>query len=320
MSVSVIIPVKDDPPIVRCIESVLGALSTGVESEVLVVDNGSAADFRAGLETLCGVRILDEAQPGAAAARNAGIAAATGDVLLFTDADCVVDAGWVVAALEGLEATGADVLRGSAGGIATTAGARLIEASFDPRSHWAPGRSVAADTKNMAVRRDVFEGLHFNPESLRGEDSEFGRHAIARGFQIAYWPAMRVEHEHEQRLETFLAKRMCGGWVAERTNAELAALYSVPGRRRRLARAAAAVPSRTARGFFARALVRGGLAAGSALTVMEGRLPRRLGGRAARLLGAWSFGVGGFLFLAGLPQPPYTSLTSGAYFRRSSGQ
>ena len=49
MRVSVILPVKDDPPVFEAVASVL---AEGGELEFLVVDNGSAPAFRASLNAL----------------------------------------------------------------------------------------------------------------------------------------------------------------------------------------------------------------------------------------------------------------------------
>jgi hypothetical protein len=126
---------------------------------------------------------------------------------------------------------------------------------------------------------------------------------------------MRVSHEHEARLDTFIAKRIAGGWVAERTGDDLEAAYGTRARRRRISRAAAALPS-AATAAASRELVRAALAASAAATRLEGRVPVSLGGRAASILGAWAFGVGGFLYRAGLPQPRYARLLDGSYFRQ----
>jgi glycosyltransferase involved in cell wall biosynthesis len=41
------------------------------------------------------VRLLKETEPGPGPARNKGVAEAKGEILAFTDADCVIDAGWL---------------------------------------------------------------------------------------------------------------------------------------------------------------------------------------------------------------------------------
>jgi glycosyltransferase involved in cell wall biosynthesis len=70
--------------------------------EVLVVDNGSTDNSKAIAiryqNRLLNFRIVDAtARRGSAYARNEGAKTATGDVLLWCDADNVVDSGWIKA-------------------------------------------------------------------------------------------------------------------------------------------------------------------------------------------------------------------------------
>ena len=64
--------------------------------EVIVVDDGST-DETAAIAHKCNVSVITQPNAGPAAARNRGAAAAQGDLLLFTDADCVPVPGWISA-------------------------------------------------------------------------------------------------------------------------------------------------------------------------------------------------------------------------------
>lgn len=69
------------------------------DADLIVVDNhrGAAADGVA--ERIAAqfprVRVVREAVPGVSAARNAGVRAARGEIVAFTDDDVVVDPGWL---------------------------------------------------------------------------------------------------------------------------------------------------------------------------------------------------------------------------------
>src|SRR5579863_10079992 len=71
-----------------------------VDWEVLVVDNNSKDRTRSVVEEFSSVyprfRYLFEGQQGLSNARNAGIAAARGRVLAFTDDDVIIDPGWLL--------------------------------------------------------------------------------------------------------------------------------------------------------------------------------------------------------------------------------
>lgn len=93
LSVSVVIPVKDDGELLRrCLRAL--TLQTSVPDEVVVVDNGSTDDS-ARIALDLGARVVTCWQPGIAAASAAGYDAATGDLILRLDADCLPSRTWV---------------------------------------------------------------------------------------------------------------------------------------------------------------------------------------------------------------------------------
>jgi GT2 family glycosyltransferase len=107
--VSLVVASRYRPDLLRaCVESVLAG--SYERFELLVVDNGpdrpetselvrdlASADPR--------VRLLREPRPGAAVARNAGLAAARGDVVAFVDDDVVLDRRWLQAVTSAFGAT-----------------------------------------------------------------------------------------------------------------------------------------------------------------------------------------------------------------------
>jgi GT2 family glycosyltransferase len=101
-AVSVIIPTKNRPELLRrCLRAVLEQQSN-VEFEVIIVnDAGCAVDSVVGADK--NVKIILGPGRGPAAARNAGIAFATGGVVLFTDDDTIPQSGWLQAAVTALE-------------------------------------------------------------------------------------------------------------------------------------------------------------------------------------------------------------------------
>ena len=67
--------------------------------EVIVVNDGStdatASIARQHASRHPGVRVIDVPKGGLSAARNAGLAAATGEIVAYTDADVRVDPDWL---------------------------------------------------------------------------------------------------------------------------------------------------------------------------------------------------------------------------------
>jgi glycosyltransferase involved in cell wall biosynthesis len=101
-SLSVIIPVRDGGPTFSCQLAALADQEFDGEWELLVVDNGSSDDSRSQAESFRPrfnkLTVIDaSARPGQAYALNVGARSATGDALVFLDADDVVAPGYLAA-------------------------------------------------------------------------------------------------------------------------------------------------------------------------------------------------------------------------------
>jgi glycosyltransferase involved in cell wall biosynthesis len=91
VGLTVVIPAYNEerclPETLHRISGALGRLQQA--SEVIVVDNGSD-DRTRDVAEVCGARVVSHADHNISAVRNAGAHAATGDVLVFIDADTLV--------------------------------------------------------------------------------------------------------------------------------------------------------------------------------------------------------------------------------------
>ena len=200
----------------------LGALRTsgavdgkdGVE--VILADN-SGPDEPGGPPALPGARIVRCPQPGSYAARNAGAAAAAGDWLIFTDADCLPQPGWIAAWRRTIAAGTGKVL---AGPVEMQAGKTpgFVE-SYDLLRGIPQERYVArgyAATANLAVEAALFRALGgFDATRFSGGDADFTRRAAAAGHPVCFASAARVIHPCRTGWTDLIAKsrRIRGGQV-----------------------------------------------------------------------------------------------------------
>lgn len=94
---SVVVVTKDRPGMLAGLLASL-AIQSLAPDEVVVVDNNSTLSYDAVFDEYRGrlpLHTVVERVPGIPAARNRGIAEATGDIILFTDDDCRVEPDWV---------------------------------------------------------------------------------------------------------------------------------------------------------------------------------------------------------------------------------
>ncbi|MCL4838695.1 MAG: glycosyltransferase family 2 protein, partial [Thermoanaerobaculia bacterium] len=117
---SIVVPVYNERYLVEaCLRRVLAVAVPGVdEVEVIVVDDGSTDGTGAILDRLAAewperIRLLRQANAGKGAALTAGIAAATGDFILFQDADLEYDPRDIPALVAPLLEDAADAVYGS---------------------------------------------------------------------------------------------------------------------------------------------------------------------------------------------------------------
>ena len=104
VSVSIVVATKDRPAdLQRCLES-LAAQRSERRIEIIVVDNAAAVEREASaarratadvVRRFPGVILISEQRAGLSYARNRGIAAATGDIVVTTDDDVTCPPNWI---------------------------------------------------------------------------------------------------------------------------------------------------------------------------------------------------------------------------------
>ena len=218
-AVSVIVPVFDDRERLElCLRALIGQDYRG-SIEIIVVDNGSTQDMTAVKAVFPKVRWLFEAKPGSYNARNTGIAAAVGEILAFTDSDCVPELGWLSAGVAPLTEAPAPGFVGGRVDLFTTQQSGLSAAElFDLAVGFPQKRFVEevhfAMTANMltsaAVMRSV-GGFHGGLKS--GGDREWGTRAWDHGFPGRYVDEAVVRHPTRSTPAEVLKRirRVAGG-------------------------------------------------------------------------------------------------------------
>jgi len=195
-----------------------------VSLELLVVNNNCTDDTDAVLEEFAHtlpLRRVFEPAPGLSNARNAALAMATGEYILFTDDDVLVVESWLV---EFTNAIRRYPNAAAVGGVIEPwfqcepdpdlfSAFRELRIGFCGLDHHCPPGPLALPATlygaNMAYRMAAIDGHRFNPmlgvtpdSSGGGEEHEFLRQLRARGGEVIWWPAMSLRHYVDPRRMT----------------------------------------------------------------------------------------------------------------------
>lgn len=182
--------------------------------EIIVVDDDSPDDTASMAEALCARVVRLPCNMGPARARNEGVAAASGDVILFVDSDVTIPEGLV----EAIQARFEDPAVSAVQTLYTPScpASGLVSRYQNFYYHHALARVGEESTAIFAtwcaaVRKDLFERLGgFNtdiPEPTV-EDEEFGYAIADSGGRIILDKSLQVVHMAAYDLRGFARRRM----------------------------------------------------------------------------------------------------------------
>lgn len=191
------------------------------EFETIVVDDGSTDGTQEMMtEEFPTVQCLRNDKRGPAAARNRGIQIARGEIIAFTDDDCVVPANWLARLESGYMHY--PVAAGVGGSL--IAPPEMLKSNVFARYEYFVGHQLlgageqeylggyeapGGGTANMSYRRTVLEDVGGFDESFpvaAGEDADLNFRVCARGHRVLYMPIW-VTHMQEYSWARF--KRQC---------------------------------------------------------------------------------------------------------------
>jgi glycosyltransferase involved in cell wall biosynthesis len=183
------------------------------EREIIIVDDGStdktaelAAAFAAGRTD---VSVLRTAHLGASHARNSGFRAARGDIVFFSETDCVYDPGYVekaVAALASHPNAGAVCLTGAPLITRSTLGTQCIDIE-NKVQHALLAQGKIKPFYAWVYRLEVLQKLGgFDERLFQGEDRDLFRRLQKAGYEVAWVPGINWRHKRDQTL-SYLAER-----------------------------------------------------------------------------------------------------------------
>jgi GT2 family glycosyltransferase len=172
-----------------------------------VVDDGST-DRTAEVAEMAGARVVRQPHRGPAAARNLGASQAHGAILVFTDADCRPEPGWLAALVRAVD-SGADGAQGVYRSRQPGLVPRFAQAEFEERYALMRGHETIdlVATYAAAFRKDVFKaagGFDESYTTASNEDTELSYRLVAAGKRLVLAGDAIVFHEHPASLGRYM--------------------------------------------------------------------------------------------------------------------
>lgn len=213
--VSIVVPVMNVEGTIRDLMESLMRLEYDREKlEILVVDGNSTDDTRE-IVSEYPVRLLDEEGKGLNAARNTGIKYSRGEIIAYTDGDCVVPPGWIRSIAENFK----DPMVSFVGGPVEAYDKKDFLSTYmdDTFFQAKPGFKWRSETTslslfrfpagcNMAFNRHALSKINFFDEKIdHGFDDLAPVERLgSRGFRIVLDPEVTVRHQHRTNLREML--------------------------------------------------------------------------------------------------------------------
>ncbi len=151
---------------------------------------------------------------GAAAARNAGIAQATGDIICCTDADCIPTSDWLANLIRPLADPTIMAAKGIYATQQTSPVARFVQIEYEDKydfmaAHMRQTGSIDfIDTYAATYRRQVLLDVGgFNEAMTYLEDQELSFRLAAKGHKMVFEPTAIVHHHHSDKVWHYARKK-----------------------------------------------------------------------------------------------------------------
>jgi len=192
--------------------------------EILIVDSGSPDATGQTIQQFPNARLIEVPGPPGPASWNRGCQEARGDVVVFLGQDAMpADGDW----LDHLVAPFED------SSVAGVYGRQEASSSSDPLSNFRLAQRFCAKAhkrrlrvgdpirykslpfflENAAVRRSVWQGIHFNEHLPVGADRVWARQAVLASYTVAYAPTARVARTLSAALKPAFAFAKLTGYV-----------------------------------------------------------------------------------------------------------
>jgi len=217
---TIVVPTPRRPQqLAQCLDALARLEYPRERFEVIVVDDGGGVpldDVLEGARRQLDLSLITQRCAGPGAARNRGVAAARGELLVFTDDDCRPRPDWLRILVDHYLA---EPERGFGGHTDNalrqnkyaSVSQMLIDAGY-VQNNSDPETARFFTTNNLALPIEGFRAIGgFDESFITSEDRELCDRWIASGRTLSYVPEALVDHAHHLSFATFCRQQFAYG-------------------------------------------------------------------------------------------------------------
>ena len=210
--ISIIVPTYNgSKKIGHCLDALICQKYEG-EYEIIVVNDGSKDDTSQVVSRYPKARLVEQANQGPAAARNHGARLAGGEIILFTDDDCVPESDWIAEMVRPFQEEGIVGVKGRYLTRQKEIAARFVQLEYEDKYDYMQSHPYIdfIDTYSAAFKKDVFweaGGYDCRFPVACAEDVDLSFRLSQKGHRMVYNPQAKVYHTHPNRVWDYLQKK-----------------------------------------------------------------------------------------------------------------
>jgi len=216
-ALSVIIPAYNaEKTVYSCLSALHDQSLPKRDYEIVVVDDGSTDDTSK-IAKEFNVKYLFQTNQGPATARNKGVSAAQGTIVLFTDSDCIPDYNWIEEMVSPFNDPDVAGVKGAYKTTQTDLAARFAQAEFEDRYDLLKRHPSIdmIDTYSAAFKKDIFlqiGGFDQNFPVANNEDTDLSYRLATAGYKLVFNPEASVYHSHPDTFIKYLKLKFWRGY------------------------------------------------------------------------------------------------------------
>lgn len=213
-SVSIVVPVKNGESTIEELLDSLQKLDCDKRNVEVVIVDGNSRDATRDIVQKYPFRLVLEKRAGLNVARNSGIKNSSGEIIAFTDSDCMVANDWIKRIVRDFEDSSISCVAGNANGCEDGFFSEYADESMVPVMPSFEKREKLDMIKlfrnpagcNIALRRKAVEEVGYFDEAIKlgFDEIELIERICRAGHKILVDPKVLVRHKHRSTLKDLL--------------------------------------------------------------------------------------------------------------------